>query len=163
MITLKRLKEVLSYDPETGEFRWAAPRPKIRVGEIAGTKIPEHNMGRIMILIDGKRYAAHRLAWLYTHGRWPKNQIDHIDLNRQNNRIVNLREATNGQNCANRRCFGKSGLKGASFSTKSGKWHAQITHKKRCISLGFYDSAEEAHAVYVAKAIELHGEFARAA
>jgi len=156
---IQYLRAILSYDPDTGIFRWAKPRPKVRVGSIAGYK---HHKGHIEIEVDGKAYRAHRLAWLYIYGVWPKDQIDHKNLKRADNRIDNLREATNGQNCANRRSFGKAGIKGASLHKKSGRWHAQITHKKKCISLGYYRTAEEAHAVYVAKAVELHGEFARA-
>lgn len=157
-MNVEYLREILNYNWKTGIFRWAKPRPKIRVGAVAGHK---HHKGHIEIEIDGRSYMAHRLAWLYIYSQWPRHQIDHKNLNRSDNRIKNLREATNGQNCANRRAFGRSGLKGASLH-KNWKWHASITHNKKCISLGYYDTAEEAHAVYVAKAKELHGEFARA-
>lgn len=158
MITTDYLRQSIDYNPDNGILTWRRPRPKVRVGEVCGCL---HHKGHIEIEIDGKTYMAHRLAWLHFHGRWPNGQIDHKNLNKMDNRIANLREATNGQNCANRRTFGKSGFKGVTLN-KGWKWHAQITHNKRCISLGYYDTAEEAHAVYVAKARELHGEFARA-
>lgn len=163
LITLDELRRIIHYDPLTGVFHWAVPRPKIRVGDVAGTTIGKHNKNHVCIIIYGKKYKAHRLAWFYTHGIWPNGQIDHEDLDGMNNRLINLREATNGQNCANRRAFGASGLKGASLHRKSGKWHAQITYNKKCISIGYFDTAEEAHSAYVTTARRLHGEFARAA
>ena len=155
---VKYLREILNYNPKTGIFRWVKPRPKINVGDVAGCF---HHKGHMEVEIDGHHYMVHRLAWLYVYGKWPKDQIDHKNLNKSDNRITNLREATNGQNCANRRAFGVSGIKGACLHKKSGRWHAQITHNKKNISLGYYNTAEEAHAVYIKKAIELHGEYAR--
>jgi hypothetical protein len=153
---IEYLRNQLDYDSETGIFRWNAPRPKVIVGSIAGTTTEK---GGIRIGLDGKYYHAHRLAWFHYYGVWPNKQIDHRNLNKSDNRIENLREATNGQNCANRRSFGASGIKGV--REHSGKWHAQITFNKRCRSLGYYNTPEEARSAYAEAASRLHGEFAR--
>ena len=157
ILTQKYLREILDYDPESGLFRWSKRRPKIVLGTVAGTLTAK---GAVRILIHGRGYYAHRLVWLYVHGRWPPQQIDHIDLDRSNNRLDNLREASNGQNCAHRRPFGASGLKGASRA-KSGKWRATMTVNKKAVYLGEFLTAEEAHAAYAKAAKLAHGPFAR--
>ena len=157
--THELLLETVTYDPTTGLFRWRIPRPKIQIGRVAGHK--HFRKGEIRIVLYGRTYAAHRLAWFYVHGSWPKHQIDHKDRITSHNWIDNLREATNGQNCANRGAFGRVGLKGVTLH-RSGRFHAQITFNKKCRSLGYFNSAEEAHAVYVEAARRLHGEFASA-
>jgi hypothetical protein len=129
----KNVTSALSYSPETGEFRWAAPRPKVRVGQIAGHI--KKKTGYAFIEVDGKCYAAHRLAWFFMTGLEPTGQIDHINRNRSDNRFENLRIATNGQNRANSRTTNKHGLKGVRFipwMKKEGKcWEAKITHGKK--------------------------------
>lgn len=162
LIELEELRRVLSYDPSTGIFRWKEPlNTHHKVGGVAGTAGP-HDRGHIRIALYGKRYRAHRLAWFYSYGVWPSDQIDHKDLNGGNNRLDNLREATNGQNNANKRVYGSSGLKGASLHPRGKKrWHAQIRVNKKNISLGYYYTAEAAHAAYVAAATKAHGEFFR--
>lgn len=87
MLTVERLRELLDYDPETGVFRWKEPRRKCRVGEVAGSLRKD---GYVKIQVDGRFYQAHRLAWLCVYGVWP-SAIDHIDGNRANNAIANLR------------------------------------------------------------------------
>src|SRR5882724_4870795 len=98
MITQKRLKELLVYEPDTGLFRWRIKHGKVHVGQIAGTKSPR---GHITLHLDYKYYKAHRLAWLYMMGKFPKHQIDHKDCNPGNNIFINLREASNSQNHMN--------------------------------------------------------------
>lgn len=92
---ITHLKEILNYNPETGIFTWKSRRPRIRVGQIAGSK---NNERYVNIKIDGILYKAHRLAWLYMTGEWPKDQIDHINGIRDDNRFCNLREVTNASN-----------------------------------------------------------------
>jgi hypothetical protein len=163
-LTSNRLRELLNYDPESGVFRWLVPRGRgVKAGDITGTH--KSTAGHIQINVDGRRYQAHRLAWLYMTGSWPAYQIDHADCDKINNKWSNLREASRSENGANRGVLAnnKCGLKGASWDNKSGKWRATITVSGRWTMLGYFDTAAEAHAAYVAKATELFGEFARAA
>jgi hypothetical protein len=91
---LARLHELVNYDPETGEMRWKVARSPIRAGDEVGTIAPD---GYRRVMIDGKRYLVHRLAWLMTTGSWPVQMLDHIDHIRSNNRIANLRESNNSK------------------------------------------------------------------
>jgi hypothetical protein len=99
-LTQEQLKRVLSYNPESGKFIWIKRISiRINVGGIAGVVHPH---GYRYITVFGKRYKASRLAWLYTTGTWPQNQIDHINRDRLDDRFCNLREVTNAQNQHNR-------------------------------------------------------------
>lgn len=163
MMDREYLKSVLHYDLETGIFRWLVTRGRFAApGVIAGTKTKK---GDIRIVIDGRAYRAHRLAWLYVTGSWPKDQIDHADLDNENNRWGNIREASNGQNGANKHRYesNRSGYKGVHYVRRLSKYVAQIKHQKQVIHLGCFEDPAMAHAAYVVKAVELHGDFARAA
>jgi hypothetical protein len=158
-LTAARLQALLHYDPETGEFRWRKQLSSIApAGAIAGS-INKYT-GYRYIMIDNRSYTAHHLAWLYKTGKWCRRLIDHRDLNRANNRWSNLRPATRSENNANQaRCPNKSGFRGV--SPHCGKWQARICKNGRQRFLGTYDTAQEAHAAYVAAARKLFGEFAR--
>ena len=160
-LTRARLHELLHYDSETGEFRWAKRVSKqIRVGAVAGTL--EVN-GYRKIPIERGQYSAHQLAWFYMTGRWRSGLIDHRDGDRANNRWDNLRRATQSQNCANKRRArnNRSGFKGVT-KTPSGRWSAAIQKNGRNRYLGIFTTPQEAHAAYMAEARKLFGEFARA-
>lgn len=137
-LTADRVRELLNYDAETGQFTWRVDRTgKARVGARAGTL---QNNGAASIGIDGKVYLAHRLAWLWTHGEWPASGIDHINGDRSDNRLDNLRSATPMQNGANR-CLdrrNKSGYRGVSWHKDKQMWLAQITVagrvKRHCVA-----------------------------
>lgn len=113
---------------------------------------------------NGVYYRAllHRLIWAYINGEWPKGEIDHIDCDRLNNKIQNLREASSAQNKQNRgrQHNNQAGLKGV-IPAPSGRFIAQIRLGGRSTHLGTFDTPEQAHAVYVSAAREHHGEFAR--
>ena len=150
--------------PETGLFVWKKQQDS-KFNTMAG-KPAGSTRGRaqyVAIYIDGRHYFAHRLMWLYVHGEWPREHIDHIDGNKKNNRITNLREATNSQNKSNGKLYkhSTSGLKGVSKVGK--KWKAQIVHGYQNIYLGCHNTKEEAHEAYLKAASDLQGEFARAA
>lgn len=99
MLTAERLRAALDYDPATGLFRWIErPNQKIIVGSIAGHV---GRKGYIYVTIDKRKYAAHRLAWLYVNGEWPKEQIDHINRVKDDNRISNLRDVSDAENKLN--------------------------------------------------------------
>ena len=160
-ITVERLKELLSYDPETGRFVWLKRTSnRIQVGDIAGTP---HGVDRryVRINIDAQYYLAHRLAWFYTHGKWPAACIDHINRNGQDNRIVNLREATHAQNLANQP-LGKrnnSGIKNVSWYGRKRVWRVQITKGGKNYQWPF-KTREEAVAAVDQLRKQMHGEFA---
>ena len=160
MLTQERLKELLHYDPETGVFTARVNRGSVQIGAKAGGE----NRGYIRIGVKNKKYFAHRLAWFYVHGCWPSKELDHINGKRPDNRLSNLREATRAQNNSNRPVHRRNeyGKKGAYFIKNRNKWRALIGKDKRLIHLGYFDSAEEAQAAYIAAARTHYGEFARA-
>lgn len=150
-LTQSDLKAFATYDPETGAFT------RNRDGKVLGTK--ETN-GRIKIYVHGFLYLAHRLAWLYVCGKWPSGTIDHKNRDAGDNRFHNLRIATKSQNMANSEVtWGTSGHRGVYRQKNTKLWRARIGG----VSLGYFDTKEAASAAYDAKAIELYGEFARAA
>jgi hypothetical protein len=147
------LQSQLRYEQETGAFFWITGR---RAGILAGTK---HADGYIQIRIGGMLYMAHILAWFYVYGRWPASGIDHRNLDRADNRIDNLREATNSQNFGNtkKRVNNTSGYKGVYFDRRTGKWRAEIANVK----LGRFLTKEAAAAAYEDAAKIRFGSFAR--
>ena len=155
MITQERLKELLDYNPETGLFTWLVSKGTRREDGIAGSLHPE---GYWQIGIDGKLYKAHRLAWLYMTGEWPKDQIDHINGIRDNNRFINLREATQAENHQNRALNANnvSGYPGVSWHKRDCKWQGHITLDGKQKHLGYFDTPEVAHSAYLAAKAELH-------
>lgn len=147
MITQERLKELLHYNPETGVFTWKVSKgPKAKSGSDAGCDLQRKRTYYKQIGIDGVRYYAHRLAWLYVHGKLPKNDIDHEDGDGLHNWINNLRDATNRENCKNRRlsCLNTSGVIGVNFDKRSGKWHARIGTMSGFKHLGYFTSIDAA-------------------
>ena len=144
MITQKELKELLHYDPETGIFtRLKSVSSGARKGDIAG-----HSTGNgyLQIGIKGRYYRAHRLAWLYMTGEWPKDQIDHINHIRTYNRWVNLREATNQENHKNQtlKSTNTSGVCGVYFRNDTLKWAAFIWVNDKPTNLGSFTDKFEA-------------------
>lgn len=134
-LTADRLKEVLSYDKNTGEFFWIKSLShRINIGEKAGTY---RNNGYTKISLDGKPYFCHRLAWLYVYGNWPKENIDHINNIKDDNRIENLREASQSQNNMNRASYGTKVCVAKGVYKYKGRFAVRV-------SLGTYDTAEEA-------------------
>ena len=154
-LTAERLREVLSYDPATGEFVWTERAYHAVVAEKAGGR---NRKGYIQICIDLRRYYAHRLAWLYVHGRWPAEQIDHINGVKDDNRIANLREATNAENQQNRRITRKntSDHVGVSWHKKTQQWRAQISVNGRPKHLGCFDDIDDADKAYADAKAKLH-------
>lgn len=164
-LTAERLRRIVKYDPETGSFEWLMSlsfrRPLgSECGEIKAS-------GYRLIGIDGRRYRAHRLAWLYMKGHWPSLQIDHRNGVRSDNRWANLREATQAQNSANMMRSSKFGMKGVNryenAVTGTVRYRAHITANGKSIYLGSFKTSAEAADAYRLAAIKYFGEFARAA
>lgn len=156
-LTATRVREVLDYDTETGDFRWKVNLGRrIKAGGAAGSVDAR---GYRHIGIDGTKYLAHRLAWLHVQGVWPVEQIDHRNGIPGDNRLVNLREATHAENMQNLRPFRKtntSGVTGASRHGSAHRWAARIRFNGRCVHLGHFDTAEEASAAYIAAKRTIH-------
>jgi hypothetical protein len=156
---IEELREFLHYEPDTGLFRWKVDRGgTAKAGGVAGRL---HHNGYIEIIINREFFRAHRLAWAFCHNRDPgKMEIDHIDQNKSNNKIINLRLAGSGPNKANAgpQKRNKLGVKGVCYW--NGKFKAQICKNRKNYNLGCYDTIEEASNVYWAAAEELFGEFA---
>ncbi len=161
MLTQQRLKEVLNYDSETGIFTWKTHIQKNHIDKEAGW----NKDGYICIDIDEKKYRAHRLAWLYVYGNFPKN-LDHINGIRNDNRIENLRECSQSQNAANQ-CIRKDNqlkIKGVSFSKdckRKKPFMARLIKNGKYVYRKRFATREEAKAAYDAAAVEHFGEFAR--
>lgn len=172
MLTKERLNEVLDYDPETGNFirkitvngRSAGKTSGRQVGRIAGSR---DGHGYTVIGIDGKKYWAARLAFLWMTGEWPSYDVDHIDGNPSNNRWINLRQATTQQNLRHKRIQknNKSGFKGVhkhkdADGVWAGKWRAKIK-AGRHIHLGLFDCPVAAYLAYIVASDVHFGEFAK--
>jgi hypothetical protein len=158
-LTHERLRELMDYDPETGLLTWRVSRPgrgSIKTGDIAGT--PKRN-GYWQVGIDGRLHNRARLVWYWTYGRWPYPQVDHINRVKDDDRIVNLREATVSQNAANyRHRSNPHGFRGV--SCKRARFYAKIRVPGKRINLGSFATAELAAAAYQEAARKYHGEFA---
>jgi hypothetical protein len=157
-LTVERLRELLHYDPETGDFTWRQDR-------VAGAKAGDRagwlaNSGYITLRVERKQYLAHRLAWLYVTGEWPPQQVDHVNQNKVDNRWANLRAASHGQNVINRSYRRpKHNLPRGVRPAYGGRFEAWIGSKVNRRFLGSFDTADEAHAAYLQEARRVYGEF----
>ena len=154
LISHQELVSALNYCAETGVFVWRNGIGNIKAGTIAGS---EQKHGHRVIRIKKHRYYAHRLAWFYVTGNWPKKDIDHIDGNPRNNKFNNLRDITRSENIQNQNKSQKGSkvnLLGVSLGYK--KYCAQIRVNKKRIYLGVFDTPEEAHQSYLNKKREIH-------
>lgn len=157
-LTANRAKELLDYDKDTGQFRWKMSRSKqAKAGDVAGY-ISCYGYRKMMI--DRKEYFAHRVAWLVSYGKWPKHEIDHINGERDDNRLSNLRDvppALNKQNQTKPQSSNKtSKYLGVGWDQSRNKWRAQIYANGKTKFLGHYGCEDAAHRAYVAAKRELH-------
>jgi hypothetical protein len=159
-VTQEYLKSILRYDPETGEFVWLEG---LSYYAPAGTGAGWLEQGYNNIKIKNKSYRAARLAWLYVYGMWPTKFIDHINGNRGDDRISNLREASAAENNRNRkiRTDSKTKLKGVYFNERSGKYESKIHVNGHSMWLGSFPTAKDAHQAYYEAAQKHFGQFAR--
>lgn len=161
-LTAESARQLFSYDPVEGVLRWKVRRKGIQVGWVAGHM---NDRGYVMVIVNHKTHMAHRVIWLMMTGAWPLQTIDHINNRPEDNRFENLRAASQTQNHGNRRMRrdASCGYKGVIFDKRRGKYVARICINYKTRHLGQFDTAEDAHAAYVAAAQELFGSFARAA
>lgn len=170
LISHSELVDTLSYDPETGIFRWKKRNSnRIKIGSVTGSEKKfgsKGGRGYLKIRINSTDYLAHRLAWFYVNGVWPKEEIDHVNRIRKDNRIENLREVTGAQNRHNFLGFGKrrkySKYKGVTLYRYNSRkyWKADIHCNGVRRSLGYFSEEEEAARAYDAAAKQYFGEFA---
>lgn len=153
------LRAALAYDPDTGLFtrrqtsgrhgRWA-------VGSVVGSLT---GCGYLCTRVDGRLYQCHRLAWLYVYGELPKHDIDHINGDRLDNRIANLRDVTNAVNRQNTRApraDSQTRVQGVTLDKRRGVYMARLRVDGKCHWLGAYDSAASAHNAYITAKRHLH-------
>lgn len=159
MITQERIRYLFTYDPIDGSFvRRKRTANMSKVGEKAGSV---NSKGYIVMKVDGKAYKAHRLAWLWWHGEWPKDQIDHINGDKQDNRIDNLRVVSNSENCQNKiKPYKNSKIaRGVRYDERPGRvkrYESRLTVNGVRIFLGSFNTVEEAYEAYISAKMRLH-------
>lgn len=154
-----RVKELLKYDPTTGDLVWLVSRGKAKVGKVAGCIYSD---GYRVVEIFGERYRSTHLAFLLMTGKMPREMVDHVDGTKSNDRWGNLREATRSQNGANQKLQSRKNLplKGVE-RTPGGNYRASLRHHRKLIHLGTFGCPAAAHFAYAVAADIHHGEFAR--
>jgi hypothetical protein len=166
LVSIERVRELLSYDLETGIFARRIAKGGNKAGAVAGFKRRD---GYISIKIDGKEYLVHRLVWLCLNGRWPKGELDHVNGRKDDNRAANLREATRAENITNCgvRRDNQTGFRGVRRAHTcvdgSPRFDARITVAGKQFWLGMFATAKEASDAYQAAARMHYGQFVRAA
>jgi len=156
-ITAEFVREYISYDPETGVLLRVKDTPCYRAKK--GSECGRFCRGYLRTMLDGREYMNHRLAWLLSHGEWLDGQIDHIDGNKINNRLANLRVVTNAinqQNLRSPKSSNKSGYLGVSFNKQKQRWVSAINTPGKRVYIGLFSTPELAHAAYLQKKRELH-------
>lgn len=167
------LHECFEYDRLTGGLIWKERPPhhfsadrtrKIINTKISGRAAASSLNGRYLVAaINKKFYLCHRIVWCMHNGSWPDGDIDHINGNKLDNRIENLREVNRSQNMSNiakPQKNNKSGYIGVFWATREGKWKPVVAHNGKNIYLGLYDTPEDAAIAYNAAATKYHGEYA---
>lgn len=158
MLTAERLRELMHYCPESGVFKRLKQTTRGPHNHV-GTR---HRTGYLYAMIDAKTYALHRLAWLYMTGKWPDNDIDHINGRSADNRFANLRDATTQTNMQNERRARKNnayGLMGVQWRKDRQRFIAAIRVDGRLVRLGSFKTPQDAHAAYIEGKRRFHAGF----
>jgi len=157
--TVEELRRRFNYDPETGIVTYAVELSdyKVHKGMVVGHR---SGNGYLNVRINGLAYRLHRVVWALVHGQWPSSQVDHINGNRLDNRLANLRDVSHGVNQQNRRSAARSnssGLLGVQrANSKTNPFTARIRVDGKSFSLGAFPTPEEAHAAYLKAKRQLH-------
>lgn len=155
-INVCELKSCLNYNPIDGAFVWLVDRGKAKTGHVAGCLRPD---GYRYVSVSGRRFLAHRLAFLFMTGSMPKMDVDHINGDRSDNRWANLRDVPaqlNRQNQHKPKAGSASNLLGAYFDARCGRWYSNIRANGKRVPLGRFDTAEQAHAAYISAKRVMH-------
>lgn len=153
-INIQELHKLLYYDPDTGNLHWRVENKYARIKPDTVAGCVDSSSGYIRVRVLGKKYLAHRIVWALVTGKWPENQIDHIDRDRTNNKFMNLRSCTNAenqQNCSLRK-DNSSGYKGVSWNTKGQVWEAYLSGEY----VGRAHTAESAYQLYLDRKKNVH-------
>lgn len=154
-LSIDRLRFLLHYNRKTGVFTRRVAVAQMKKGDICGTVRLD---GYLVFSVDTKLYLVHRLAWFYAYGKWPVGSVDHVDGDKTNNRILNLRQATHSENNQNQigaRRHSKTGVRGVSKHA-SGKWLAQLVVGGKHYSLGLHETLDSARIAYEEARRRLH-------
>ena len=158
MVTKEILRELFLYDRVAGCLKWISPYSnRVKVGDIACCI--HKSSGYAYTKVYGRQYKTHRLIWMYFYGEFPSSDIDHINGCRSDNRIENLRSIDHAVNMQNQRSpskNNKTGFLGVHLEVRSNKYKASICNKRKVITIGYFDRAEDAHAAYLNKKRALH-------
>ncbi len=155
-LTAQLARQLWDYDATTGHLYWKISRGKSKVGKVAGTV---DSSGYLVVRVFGQGYKAHRIAWLIVYGKWPEKDLDHKDGNKLNNAILNLREATPAENQQNKHrahMDSNTGLLGVWYYPSLKKFKSGIAINGKITHLGYFDTAEAAHAAYLKAKSEAH-------
>ena len=161
MLDLEKLRKRVCYDKDTGLFKSLVKTNRWEVGQVLGTKKGD---GYLSIMVEGKNYLLHRLAFLFIEGKLPSGLVDHINCVRDDNRWVNLRHACSTLNARNTLIAknNTSGVKGVSWHKRAGKWQAFISVDSKPVYLGLFESIEAAEAArHMAKKLAEYPEEVR--
>jgi hypothetical protein len=154
MITQNRLRELAHYCPETGQFTHLQSKGRKKAGMPAGSLRRD---GYVYVMFDGFRGMAHQFAFLYVTGEWPTQEIDHMDGNKANNAFANLRQVSRRTNTENKRTARRTNTTGLlGVSRKGNRFIASIMHGGKRFYLGVFETAEEAHQIYLLEKRKLH-------
>lgn len=158
-LTVARLKELFHYHPRKGQFVRAKRVGNSSRQQVGFAPTGTGAQGYPMVTIDGRKYSCHRLAWLYVHGTWPVGEIDHINGDRTDYRIANIRDVSHAENIQNvrkARTDSKSGLLGASWCEQTKSWVMAITTNGVRRRVTGFLTAEAAHQAYRTEKKKLH-------
>jgi hypothetical protein len=160
--TIARVCEAFRLDASTGKLYNKASRRGARIGQETGTL---YNGGYVKVCLDGRELQAHWVVFAIVHGRWPENELDHVNGVKSDNRPSNIREATSQQNKCNREAGSNSasGIKGVLWNKRERKWKVSITANSVTYNLGTFAQLEDAKTAHRNAAIKYHGDFARSA
>lgn len=153
-VSLDEIGRLLHYSPESGALTWRLSRGGVAAGTTAGTL---NSNGYVTVCVATKLFRAHRVAWALANGSWPVGDIDHIDGDRTNNRLLNLRQASRGANMQNQRkarSNSKIGMLGV--SRNRARWMSRIKVDGITHHIGTFDTPALAHEAYVQRKRELH-------